>query len=405
MDHAANPASVEEKYVMSARLKQWSFIFIIVGLIGIIASFFIYTGDEGTKHIWATLVLVATYFQGITISSGFFLAATYVAYGGWQTALRRVPEAIAMVVPVTALMLFFVLVVPNFIYGYHPVYDWTNKAVVQNDPVIQAKTPYLNLPFFIIRFIFFVGILTTLIYLMRRNSVKEDSHPEIKYYRNNLKWGSLFLVFFAVYILVMNWDWLMSIDAHWYSTMFGWYAFASNWVNGVAVITLIIIYLKRKNYLPQVNNNHLHEMGLLMFAFSIFWTYVTFDQFMLIWYANIPEETEYFRMRYDHFMVFFYLIWIINFIAPFLVLMSRDAKRKMQVLTVAAIIIVIGHFIDYYLMVYPVTVHVPQFGLIEISALLFFAGVFVYSVFTNLGKANLMPKHDPFLQESLHHSI
>ena len=397
--------NLDEKFVMSARLKMWSFIFIIAGLIGIIASFFIYTDEEGTQRIWASLLMMAVYFQGITISSGFFLAATYVAYGGWQTALRRVPEAIAMAVPVTALLLLAILTIPLLIYGYHPVYEWTNKALVANDPVIQGKTAYLNLPFFFIRFAFFVGILTTLIYLMRKNSIEGDRTGDLKFYRNNLKWGSLFLIFFAVYILVMNWDWLMSIDSHWYSTMYGWYAFASNWVNGIAVVTLVVIYLKRKNYLQAVNNNHLHDLGKLMFAFSIFWTYVTFDQFMLIWYANIPEETQYFRMRYDHFMWLFYAIFLINFVAPFLVLMSRDAKRKMKVLTVASIIIMIGHFTDYYLMVYPATIHVPRFGLIEISALLFFAGVLIYAVFTNLGKANLIVKHDPFLDESLHHSI
>src|SRR4030095_4083706 len=152
-----------------------------------------------------------------------------------------------------------------------------------------------------IRFAFFVGILMSLILLMRKNSKLEDQFGGLNYYRNNLTWASLFLLFFAIYILITAWDWLMSLDVHWYSTMFGWYSFASFWVTSCAVNTLIILYLKRKGYLGVVNENHYHEMGLLMFAFSIFWTYVTFCQFMLIWYANIPEETEYFRERYDHF--------------------------------------------------------------------------------------------------------
>jgi len=310
-----------------------------------------------------------------------------------------------MMMPVTAILLLFILAAPNWIYGHHPLYEWTNKAIVAHDPIIQAKTPYLNLPFFFIRFAFFVGILISLTYQMRKNSVRADSDPanELTYYRNNLKWASLFLIFFAVYILVMAWDWLMSIDTHWYSTMYGWYTFASNWVNGVAVCTLFVIFLKRKKYLEAVNTSHLHDLGLLMFAFSIFWTYVTFDQFMLVWYANIPETT-YFRMRYDHFMWLFYAIFLINFCAPFLILMSRDAKRKIRVLAIAATIIIIGHFIDYYLMVYPATIHMPQFGLVEVSTILFYIGIFVFGVFTNLGKANLVPKHDPFLQESLNHS-
>lgn len=398
--------SIEEKFVMPARVKMWSMVLIVAGLLGIIISFISYKGEEGTVHVWATLLTVAVFFQGIAMSNAFFQAATFVAYGGWQTVLRRVPEAIGMMLPVTATLLLIILALPNLIYDHHPLYEWTNKALVAHDPVIAAKTPYLNLPFFFVRFAFFVGILLFFQYKMRRNSLNADSDPanELTYYRSNLKWASLFLIFFAVYILVMAWDWLMSIDTHWYSTMYGWYTFASNWVNGVAVCTLFVIYLKRKNYLQVVNNSHLHDMGLLMFAFSIFWTYVTFDQFMLIWYANIPEETIYFRMRYDHFMWLFYAIFLINFCAPFLILMSRDAKRKMKVLMIAAIIIIIGHFIDYYLMVYPATIHMPQFGLVEVSTILFFAGVFVYGVFTNLGKANLVPKHDPFLQESLHHS-
>jgi hypothetical protein len=401
MDQVVN---IDEKFVMPARLKMWSFVMIAVGVVGVIASFFIYPGDEGTKHIWSTLVLMGVYFQGIVMANAFFQAATYVAYGGWHTVMKRVPEAIGMMLPVTGILLLLILAVPNLIYGYHPVYEWTNKAIVASDPIMQAKVSYLNLPFFFVRFAFFVGILTYLAYLMRKNSLLEDQHEDLKYYKSNLKWASLFLVFFAVYILVMAWDWVMSIDAHWYSTMYGWYTFASNWVNGIAALTLVVLYLKKKGYLTVVNNSHLHDLGLLMFAFSIFWTYVTFCQFMLIWYANIPEETEYFRLRYDHFMWLFYGIFIINFLTPFLLLMSRDAKRKARTLAIAAVIIMIGHFIDYYLMVYPATIGIPKFGLIEISSLLFYIGLFIYVVFTNLGKANLIPKHHPFLQESLHHS-
>ena len=401
MDHATN---LEEKFVMSARLKMWALIMLGAGLLGIIISFFTYTGEEGHKHLWATLVMSAVYFQGIAIASCFFQAATYVAYGGWHTVLKRIPEAIGMVLPATAILLLVVLAAPNFIYGHHPVYHWTDHHAAEHDPIIAGKTAYLNLPFFFIRFLFFVGLLLWFTIMMRRNSLREDQEDNIKYYKSNLTWASLFLLFFAIYISVTSWDWLMSIDTHWYSTMYGWYTFASNWVNGLAVITLVVIYLKKRNYLQVVNHNHLHDLGKLMFAFSIFWTYVTFCQFMLIWYANIPEETVYFRTRYDHFMWLFYGIFLINFVAPFLVLMSRDAKRKMRVMTIGAIIIIIGHYVDYYLMVYPGTVLFPKFGLIEISALVFYAGLFIYLIFTNLGKANLVPKHHPFLQESLHHS-
>ncbi|MCS6991898.1 MAG: quinol:cytochrome C oxidoreductase [Chitinophagales bacterium] len=394
----------EEKFVMTARQKFWSMLLMGVGALGIVISYFLYPGEEGHTRFWAALLTIAVFFQGIAMASCFFQAATYVAYGGWHTVFKRIPEAIGMFMPVTALLLLLVLLLPNLFYGHHPLYHWTDHEAVAHDPIIAGKTPYLNLPFFFIRFVFFVGILIFLSYKMRQNSLLEDLHGGLRYYQSNLTYASLFLVFFALYISVTAWDWLMSIDTHWYSTMYGWYTFSSFWVTGVAVITLVVIYLKKQGYLSLVNENHLHDLGKLMFAFSIFWTYLTFCQFMLIWYANIPEETAYFRMRYDRFMGLFYGIFVLNFLAPFLILMSRDAKRNMATLTIAAIIIIIGHFIDFYLMVYPGTVKLPQFGLVELCTLVFYSGIFLYTTFAQLGKANLVPKHHPFLQESVHHA-
>jgi hypothetical protein len=392
---------MDEKFIFPQRLKTISFALIIIGLVGIIAGYFMYHDENEGKRFWANLLLNAVFFQGIAIGSGFFLAATYVAYGGWHVVLKRIPEAVSMFVPFSAILLLLVLAA-----GHHHLYEWSNPDVVANDPLLQGKSAYLNLPFFFVRFAFFVGILMVLIFLMRKNSKLEDVNGGNGFYKNNLKWASLFLLFFAVYILVTSWDWIMSLDAHWYSTMFGWYSFASFWVTAIAVNTLIILYVKKKGYLGAVNNNHLHEMGLMMFAFSIFWTYVTFCQFMLIWYANIPEETTYFHQRYDHYMWLFYGIFILNFACPFLILMSRDAKRKPMVLTIAACIIIIGHFVDFYLMIMPGAVHDKGgLGILEITTPMFFAGIFIYVVFTNLTKANLVPKHHPFLEESLHHSL
>lgn len=391
---------MDEKFIFPQRLKTISFTLIAVGLIGTVASFFMHTGEDGAQRWWASLLLNAVFFQGIAMASAFFQAATYVAYNGSITVFKRIPEAIAGFLPYSATLLLLVL-----IFGHSHLYEWSNPEVMASDPLLHAKSGYLNLPFFFIRFVFFVGILVTLSYLMRKNSLEEDKFGGVSYYKKNLTVASLFLLFFAIYILITAWDWLMSLDPHWYSTMFGWYSFASFWVTGIAVITLVVIYVKRKGYLDVVKDSHLHDLGILMFAFSIFWTYLIFCQFMLIWYANIPEETAYFRQRYDHYMWLFYTIFIMNFVAPFLVLMSRDAKRKKQVLVIAACIIIVGHFIDFYLMVMPGAVgNNAGFGLAEISPLLFFAGLLIFVVFTNLTKANLVPKNHPFLDESLHHS-
>ncbi|HUM45579.1 MAG TPA: polysulfide reductase NrfD [Chitinophagales bacterium] len=391
---------MDEKFIFPQRLKTISFALMAIGLVGTIATFFMYNDEDGTQRWWANMLLNAVFFQGIAMASAFFQAATYVAYNGSITVFKRIPEAIATFLPYTASLLLLVL-----IFGHTHLYEWSNPEVAEADPLIHAKTAYLNLPFFFIRFAFFVGILLTLSYLMRKNSLEEDIHGGISYYKKNLTVGSLFLLFFAIYISVTSWDWLMSLDPHWYSTMFGWYTFASFWVTGIAVMTLVMVYVKRRGYLEVVKEGHLHDLGKLMFAFSVFWTYLIFCQFMLIWYANIPEETAYFRQRYDHYMWLFYTIFLMNFVAPFLVLMSRDAKRKMQILVIAACIIIVGHFVDFYLIVMPGTVgNKGGFGLTEIAPFLFYSGLLIFVVFTNLAKANLIPKNHPFLGESLHHT-
>lgn len=391
---------MDERFIFPQRLKTISYALIAIGLVGMIASFFMFGDEDGRHRWWANMLLCAVFFQGIAMASAFFQAATYVAYNGSITVFKRIPEAIAGFLPYTSLLLLLVLV-----FGHSTLYEWTHAEAVAADPLLSGKTGYLNLPFFFVRFAFFVGILLALSYMMRKNSLLEDLHGGMKYYKSNLTVASLFLLFFAIYISVTSWDWLMSLDAHWYSTMFGWYTFASFWVTGIAVMTLVVIYVKRKGYLDVVKEGHLHDLGKLMFAFSVFWTYLIFCQFMLIWYANIPEETAYFRQRYDDFMWLFYTIFIMNFVAPFLVLMSRDAKRRVKILVIAACIIIVGHFLDFYLIVMPGTVgDQAGFGLMEITPLLFFSGLFILVTFTNLTKANLVPKHHPFLEESLHHT-
>jgi hypothetical protein len=376
-----------------------SYIFMIIGLLAIALGFVVY-GGENISRVWANLLLNSVFFQGIAMAGAFFLAATYVAWGGWHTVLKRVPEALSLVIPFTAVILLVVILA-----GGHHLYHWMDTAHVEHDPILKGKQPYLNLPFFLVRFAFFLGILILLTFLMRKNSLREDQGNELTSHKANLKWASLFLVFFAVYISVSAWDWLMSIDAHWYSTMYGWYSFASFWVSGLAVITLVVLYLKSKGYLQVVNNSHLHDLGKLMFAFSIFWTYLTFCQFMLIWYANIPEETAYFRERYDHFKPLFYAIFLLNFLSPFLILMSRDSKRHFRMLAIASFVILIGHYLDFYLMIMPGVVGSQAgFGFLEIVAPFFWIGLLMLLVFRNFSKAAQVPVNHPFLQESLHHS-
>jgi hypothetical protein len=219
----------------------------------------------------------------------------------------------------------------------------------------------------------------------------------------------VFLLVFGLSDPIYGFDTIMSLEARWYSTMFGWYNFAALWVSGLSVITLTIILLREKGYFSWLNENHLHNMGLFMFAFSVFWTYVWFAQFLLTYYANLPEEAIYFYRRWEpEFKPWFWLNIVINFAAPFLALMSRDAKRKTQVLKWVCVILILGHWLDYYMMIMPDTVGTTGrgFSYEEIGTFVGFAGLFTFLMLTALSKVkSLVPKNHPFLEESLHHHV
>jgi hypothetical protein len=246
-------------------------------------------------------------------------------------------------------------------------------------------------------------------------------------------------VLFAVTESLMAWDFIMSIDTHWFSTLFAWYTFAGLFITSIAALAFIVSYLKSKGYLEEVNEHHLHDIGKFMFAFSIFWTYLWFVQFMLIWYSNLPEEVTYFMLRQDHYRGLWLGSFLVNFIAPFTILMTRDAKRKPKLLMFMSVLIFIGHWMDTYIMVIPGFMvnaghhaaaaqgHVAQaangahvaaghavehgqlligtIGWMEIGTTIGFLGLFAFIVQHYLSKAPLVVKNHPLMEESLHHSI
>jgi hypothetical protein len=240
--------------------------------------------------------------------------------------------------------------------------------------------------------------------LIRNNSLKEDKEGGTKWYRSSIKINAAFIVFFAVSSSMWAWDAVMSLDPHWFSTLFGWYMFSSYWVSFFAVITILVIVLKRMGYLSLVNDSHLHDLGKFMFAFALLWTYFWFSQFMLIWYANIPEETLWYLKRFNDMPVLIGFTLFINFLCPFLILMTRDAKRNQYVLLLMAVLTLIGHWLDFYIVIMPDgAAHFKGISLLEIGTTLLFAGGFAMVFFKSLEKASLVPKNHPLLKESIHH--
>ena len=348
---------------------------------------------------WAALYVSAFFFFMISLGTLAFYAIQRASQAGWSPVLFRVMEGITGYLLPGGLLVLGILVFS--VLHFNHLFIWMDPEVVEHDKIIKAKSGYLDPYFFLIRGFIYLGGWSLYRYFSRKFSIAQDNSNDNKYHVKNFKISAGFLVFFLITESMMSWDWIMSIDPHWFSTLFGWYVFASMAVSGVTTIALISIYLKSKGYLPNVNDNHIHDLGKFMFGFSVFWTYLWFSQFMLIWYSNIPEEVVYFISRIEDYTLPFWGMVVINFILPFLILVSSNFKRVSWIITMAGIIILVGHYIDVYNMIMPSAVGDQWgFGVPELGSLMFFGGIFILTVFYSLTKAPLEVKGDPFNEES-----
>ena len=350
---------------------------------------------------WAALYVAAFFFFMIALGTLMFYAIQRAAQAGWPILLFRVMEGItAYLVPGS--IIIYVFLVLTGLHANH-LFVWMDAETVAHDEIIQGKVGYLNVPFFLIRAAIYLLGWNAYRYFSRKFSLAQDAAPagDISNHKKNFRISAVFLVFFFVTESMMSWDWIMSLDPHWFSTLFGWYVLASMLVTSVTVIALVSIYLKSKGYLPKVNDSHLHDLAKFMFGLSVFWTYLWFSQFMLIWYSNIPEEVTYFLTRIDDYNLPFFGMVVMNFVFPLLILMSSDYKRSNWIIVMAGIVIVLGHYIDIFNMIMPATVGDQWFiGWAEIGGFLFFAGLFIYVVFRALTKVPLEASGDPYVGES-----
>ncbi|TYA74545.1 quinol:cytochrome C oxidoreductase [Seonamhaeicola marinus] len=371
----------------------------------------VHDGDAHKKHVehvqhqihnrpWAALYVAAFFFMMIALGTLAFYAIQIASQAGWSPVLFRVMEGITAYLLPGAVIVVIIALASHYL-GHDSIFIWMNPEVVAEDALIQGKSGWLNIGGFTLRAVIFIGGWVLYRHFARKFSVAQDTAEDNSNYKKSFRIAAGFLVFFIYTESMMSWDWIMSVDPHWFSTLFGWYVFASMFVSGITTIALITLYLKSKGHLEFVNENHLHDVAKFMFAISIFWTYLWFSQFMLIWYSNIPEEVTYFIARFNDYQLPFLGMVVLNFVFPILMLMSADYKRVPWFVVMTGLVILFGHYIDVFNMIMPATVGDRwSLGLPEISSILLFAGLFIFVVFTALTKAPLLVKRYPLRKES-----
>ena len=377
-------------------------------LIGVISTAYAFITD--IHAAWTSLLFNNYFFLGISIFAVFFVALQHVAEAGWSTAIKRVPEAIMTFLPYACAVMIFIVIAA--ILHWNHIYHWMEEGIMTEgapnyDKIIAGKEAYLSPIFFLVRSIIYVTVWIYCAKRLRDISLQGDLEGGIgeKSYNKGITVSAWFIVFFAVSSSTASWDWIMSIDTHWFSTLFGWYIFSEWSAIGFTTILLFCLFLKKQGYLEHLNESIIHDLGKWVFAFSIVWTYMWFSQFMLIWYANIPEEVTYFmeRIELPNYRFLFWFSAAINFVVPTIMLMSRDAKRNTSLLITASITILIGHWINSYLLFAPGTLHDHgHLGFTELGMGLGFLGLFLFVVFRSLTTRSLEIKHHPFLEESKH---
>lgn len=380
------------KFQFSNKTKVILAIFIVIGLASLAYGLFAFSPEK----VWSALLLNSVNFLTIGLGATFFVAIHIITQSGWHVSIQRIPEAISMYLPFGAIFMIIMLL------GLNHIFHWTYE--IHHDPVIMKKEAFLNVPFFITRLLIYLSVWILLTYILRKLSKKSDVENGLKFYNKSRTYAALFLVFFAISIVTFAWDWLMSIEAHWFSTLFGWYVLSGVIVKSFAVIIIVLSILRYLGYMDFITIDNIHDLARYLFSFGIFWMYLWFSQFMLIWYANIPEETFYFIKRVENYQFLFYLNLVLNFLIPFLVLVIRKFRRILWVVTAIAIVVFIGQWVDQYLMIFPGTMkEVQSIGLFDIGLTIGFIGIFLWVVFVSLTKANLLPKNHPYIEESFHY--
>ncbi len=374
---------------------------IVYGLMGLgVLSFFagIFMSPE---KAWFAFLLNNFLFLGLGIGSLFFLVVHYLASAGWNVAVRRITESVTSYVFIGSVTTILILA------GLSKIYPWMNLEHMMHDHILRGKIGYFSPIFFAGRVILFLAMVCFFAWKMLQNSIQQDQDGGVELWNRQKPLAALFLVIFSPYFVLFSVDMLKSLDPHWFSTMFGVYVFIGFVQSAVAAVIIVICMLQRQGHLKLITADHFHDLGKYLFGFSIFWAYIGVSQYLLIWYANLPEETTYYLAREKPGWLWVdMLVPAMRFILPFLLLLPRMAKRTPAYLEKVALIVFIGAWFDLNLLVMPtLSPSGFTFSVWDIGMFLGFLGFFSFAVRRFLSKNATIPVKDPFLHETLHHHV
>lgn len=372
---------------------------LVLGAIGLAGTFA--TWGSNREYLAHSYLFAFAVWLSVALGCLGFVVIQHVVRAGWSVSVRRLFEN-----GMAPLWVFAVLFIPVAILG-HDLFPWTHKDHI--DAVLERKLPYLNDSFFYVRAAIYFAVWIALSMILYKKSTEQDAGGDVKKSVHTLwKVSAAGVILYGLSQTFASFDWLMSLQPHWYSTMFGVYFFAGSMLGAYSFITLVAMGLQRQGLLKTaITTEHYHDLGKFLFGHTIFWAYIAFSQFMLIWYASIPEEVEFFYVRMEHgWAALSYLLPISNFFVPFFFLLSRHMKRRRSTLAIGAVYIFAVHVLDVYWLVMPTVhhSHFPNANLwIDAAALIGVGGVFLAAFGFYLNKNKLLAVGDPRLAESLAH--
>lgn len=392
MSSVSSQIDYKKKELPSA-FKKFAYGLTIIGLLLVLIAYI----SEPTRSAFNNIILLM-FVTSIGLGSLFLVAIEYLSGAVWSTPFRRVAEILA-----STLLILPILAIPIY-FNLHDIYHWMHHEAVMTDELLKSKAPYLNQTFFTIRILIYFIVWILFYWILTRNSRKQDKNKDQKLTKINIRLSALFLPFFGITITFSAIDWLMSLEPHWFSTIFGVYYFAGTFLSALAFITFLVVYFHEKGmFVSGIVSDHYYSFGALLYGFVNFWAYIAFSQFLLIWYANLPEETFWFLNRWEGSWLVFSIIFIfIHFLIPFFALVSQPAKTNASRLKFMSIWILIAHFLDIYWLVMPT--FSPDgilFSWIEIGFLLLAFGLIMIVFLISADKQNLMPIGDPKLKRGI----